>query len=585
MRAGHNILLTETGAVKLVDFGVSSHLAATMARRNTSVGTPYWMAPEVIACEQQLDQSYDSRCDVWSVGITAIELAEGDPPLSDIHPMRALFQIPRNPPPALRRPEAYGAALSGFIGECLVKDMEKRPVARDLLRLQLLAQVSDTRVVDGIRAELRAEIQRQRSGGASKEDVRNARRTDATTKHGKLKSGRKSKPQKMYMDDLASLDCLTEAAIGEQLQKRYEANQIYTYIGDILVAVNPFAALGLYGPDYQQRYANHARAENPPHIFAVADAAHQALVHQKQNQAIVISGESGAGKTENANLLLKQLVFLGKAARPGLENRILQVSPFFRRRRSIFFTLPHLLNLPNGQVNPIMEAFGNARTGINANSSRFGKYLDLTMTRTGKVTGARISVYLLEQSRVVQQAGGEGNFHVFYYMYDGLESERRLNEYHLDAAYRDQHRYLAKTAAAVHGNVERWKQLCSSFRVLGFRDDEVDTTWRVLAAVLNLGDLEFREVVSDDNTDNKARVVDVAPMHRVARLLGVDAGELLEALTANSVVTRGETIARNNTVEEAVAARDAMAKGLYGRLFDWMVNQINVLLVFNRPNR
>lgn len=237
------------------------------------------------------------------------------------------------------------------------------------------------------------------------------------------------------------------------------------------------------------------------------------------------------------------------------------------------------------QLNPIMEAFGNARTGINANSSRFGKYLDVTMTRAGKVTGARMSVYLLEQSRVVQQAGGEGNFHVFYYLYDGLESEGRLAEFHLDAAYRDQHRYLAKTATASQGNVDRWRQLKDSFSVLGFRDDEVTTAWRVLAAVLNLGDMEFREVASDDNTDNKARVVDVAPMHRVARLLGVDAGELLEALTANSVVTRGETITRNNTVAEAVAARDAMAKGLYGRLFDWMVNQINLLLVFNRPNR
>ncbi|XP_052129317.1 myosin-IIIb-like [Frankliniella occidentalis] len=98
---GHNILLTEEGNVKLVDFGVSSHLQATLGRRNTSVGTPYWMAPEVIACEQQLDSSYDCRCDVWSVGITAIELAEGEPPLSDLHPMRALFQIPRNPPPQI----------------------------------------------------------------------------------------------------------------------------------------------------------------------------------------------------------------------------------------------------------------------------------------------------------------------------------------------------------------------------------------------------------------------------------------------------------------------------------------------------
>lgn len=288
------------------------------------------MAPEVIACEQQLDQSYDSRCDVWSVGITAIELAEGDPPLSDIHPMRALFQIPRNPPPALRKPEAFSVQLTAFIGECLVKDMEHRPCARDLLRMPLLARLADSVVVDEVRQQLCKEIQRQRNNGGGAAGVagegRNMRPAEATTKHGKLKSGRKSKPQKMYMDDLASLDVLSEEAIGEQLQKRYEANQIYTYIGDILVAVNPFsAALGLYTAQHQQRYANRTRAENTPHIFAVADAAHQALVHQKQNQAIVISGESGSGKTESANLLLKQLVFLGKALQPGLEKRILQV--------------------------------------------------------------------------------------------------------------------------------------------------------------------------------------------------------------------------------------------------------------------
>lgn len=282
-------------------------------------------------------------------------------------------------------------------------------------------------------------------------------------------------------------------------------------------------------------------------------------MHQKQNQAIVISGESGSGKTESANLLLKQLVYLGKAPNRSLEERILQ-------------------------VNPIMEAFGNARTGINANSSRFGKYLDLTMTKSGKVTGARISVYLLEQSRVIQQATNEGNFHIFYYLYDGLEHESKLGSYYLDPTYREHHRYLSKTQNAVQANVERWKQLKGCFKVLGFRDDEIDTVNRVLAAILNLGDLEFGEIVSNDNTDNKARVVDVAPMHRVAKLLGVEAPELLDALTSNSVVTRGETITRNNTVLEAAAARDAMSKGLYGRLFDWMVNQINTLLVFNRAN-
>lgn len=287
------------------------------------------MSPEVIACEQQLDQSYDARCDVWSIGITAIELAEGDPPLSDIHPMRALFQIPRNPPPSLSRPDAFSPELSDFISDCLVKDFEQRPFSKDLLKHPFLS--IGTNQVERIQAELSVEIQRQRVNG------RSLRQAEATTKHGQLKSDRKSKPQKMYMDDLASLEILTEDAIGEQLMKRYESNQIYTYIGDILVAVNPFTDLGLYTSQHQVRYAGKSRSENPPHIFAVADAAHQALVHQKQNQAIVISGESGSGKTESANLLLKQLVYLGKALNQSLENRILQ-------------------------VNPIMEAFGNAAT-------------------------------------------------------------------------------------------------------------------------------------------------------------------------------------------------------------------------------
>ncbi|XP_011146962.1 myosin-IIIb isoform X2 [Harpegnathos saltator] len=549
---GHNILLTEEARVKLVDFGVSSHLAATLARKNTSVGTPYWMAPEVIACEQQLDSSYDSRCDVWSVGITAIELAEGDPPLSELHPMRALFQIPRNPPPSLKTPEIYSPELTDFIAECLVKDLEHRPFASELREHPLLTNVEPR--VERIREQLREEIRRQRAEG------RVHRQPEVTTKHGKLKTDRKTRAEKMYMDDLAALDMLSEEAIVEQLQHRYEQTQIYTYIGDILVAVNPFTNLGLYTGIEQKRYKGQARSDNPPHIFAVADAAYQALLHQRQNQAIVISGESGAGKTESANLLLKQLVYLSKAPNRNLEERILQ-------------------------INPIMEAFGNATTGINANSSRFGKYLDLTMTKAGKVTGARISVYLLEQSRVVAQAEGERNFHIFHYMYDGLEADDRLSEFYLDSMLRRFHRYLSHHKHTSQTHIDKFQQLKVGFKVLGFQDSEVDTVYRVLAAILHLGDIEFAEVATEDNTDNKSRVINTAPLQTVSKLLGVEQNDLLEALTSNSVMTRGETITRNNTVAEARTARDAMAKGLYGRLFDWMVNQINCLLCFNRsPN-
>ncbi|XP_077302736.1 myosin-IIIa-like isoform X2 [Arctopsyche grandis] len=549
---GHNILLTENAEIKLVDFGVSSHLAATMARRNTSVGTPYWMAPEVIACEQQLDHSYDARCDVWSIGITAIELAEGDPPLSDLHPMRALFQIPRNPPPSLSHPESHTPLLSDFLSECLVKDLDQRPFIREILQHPLLTSVYQ--FADKVRKELQAEIVKQRAEG------RGFRKPDATTKRGKLKSHRKARPEKMYMDDLAVLDELTEDAIVEQLLTRYNRNQIYTYIGDILVAVNPFTDLGIYGSEEQERYCCASRSDNPPHIFAAADAAHQSLLHQRKHQAIVISGESGAGKTESANLLLKQLVYLAKAPNRNLEDRILQ-------------------------VNPIMEAFGNARTGINANSSRFGKYLDLTMTRAGKVTGARISVYLLEQSRVVHQAVGESNFHLFYYLYDGLESCGRASNFYLDSNIRSKHRYL-RSLSPIHTqlNVDKWNQLNESFKLIGFQKDEVDTVYRMLAAILHLGDIEFGEVISQDNTDNKSRIIDSTPLQRVSRLLGVEASELKECLTCSSVVTRGETITRYNTLTESGAARDAMARGLYARLFDWIVNQINSLLSFNRPH-
>ncbi|XP_013176841.1 PREDICTED: myosin-IIIb-like isoform X2 [Papilio xuthus] len=549
---GHNILLTENAEVKLVDFGVSSHLAATAARRNTSVGTPYWMAPEVIACEQQLDQSYDCRCDVWSVGITAIELAEGEPPLSGLHPMRALFQIPRNPPPSLSRPELFSTQLSDFISECLIKDMSQRPFARELLEHPLLLAVNSFE--DKIRKELHAEIKRQRADG------RSFRATEATTKRGKLKSHRKARPEKMYTDDLATLESLTEDAIVEQLQKRYNQNQIYTYIGDILVAVNPFTDIGIYTPKTQQMYQCRCRSDNPPHIYAVADAAHQALMHQKHHQAIVISGESGAGKTESANLLLKQLVFLSKTQHGNLEEKILQ-------------------------VNPIMEAFGNARTGINANSSRFGKYLDLSMMRVGRISGARISVYLLEQSRVVHQAIGESNFHIFYYLYDGLESEGRWRKFYLDEQLKARHRYLQPLSAAHREhNVHRWRQLNQAFKVVGFHEDEVIVLYKMLSAILHLGDIEFGEMAGEDNTDNRATIIDTAPLHRASCLLGVETADLRECLTSSSMVTRGETIARHSSPAEAAVARDATARGLYARTFDRIVERINALLSQNKPN-
>ncbi|XP_071534799.1 myosin-IIIb-like isoform X2 [Panulirus ornatus] len=549
---GHNILLTDQGNIKLVDFGVSSHLASTWGRRNTSVGTPYWMAPEVIACEQQLDYSYDVRCDVWSLGITAIELADGEPPLSDIHPMRALFQIPRNPPPTVDRPVEWSSEFNDFIGECLIKDFEQRAGAKELLQHPFIKAVPNNPEEIRRQLTLLQDDLRKRNQLVQKEP-------ETTIKGGALKADRKTKRTPLWMDDLACLEKLTEEVIVEHLCRRYQTDQIYTYMGDILIAVNPFKEIGVYGDKESRLHRGMVKSENPPHIFAMADNAYHCMLHQKQQQCIVISGESGAGKTESANFLLKQLVTLGKAPNRNLEDKILQ-------------------------VNPIMESFGNAKTGINDNSSRFGKYLELTYTRLGKITGAKISVYLLEQSRVVHQAEEEQNFHIFYYLHDGLEAEDKLLQYCLDKSKRDKHRYLAganwsKTRS--EANVQMFNKVVDGFKSLGFRDDELDSVYRILASIINLGDVDFYQTIDKDNME-QAAVKNVEQIKVVSELLGIDPADLTEALTSNSVVTKGEIITRNNTVEEAVSTRDAMAKAMYGRLFDWIVNNINRLLSFCR---
>ncbi|KAF6216430.1 hypothetical protein GE061_000772 [Apolygus lucorum] len=549
---GHNILLTENADIKLVDFGVSTQLRHCNDRRNTSVGTPYWMAPEVIACEQQEGSWYDTRCDVWSLGITAIELAEGDPPLSNLHPMRALFQIPGNPPPRLSRKDCL--LLSEFVSQVLVKDIEYRPYASQLLGHLLIRKGAE--YAAKAKHELRKEILRQRIYG------RHRRQPEITTKHGKLKSHKRYDQNNLNVDDLVTLGTLSEDIIVDQLRRRFEVDQIYTYIGDILIAINPYSSLGLYTTMKQKMYFKQSRSHKPPHIFAIADAAYQTLSNQKTNQSIIISGESGAGKTESGNLLLKQLVFLGKVPKSNLEERILQ-------------------------VNPLLEAFGNAQTGINSNSSRFGKFLELSFLSTGRVTGAKVNVYLLEQSRIVQQTKRERNFHVFYYIHEGILSEERYREFHLDSDSRKTHKYLnldQDDYSTRLKNLKMYNEMKNSLSTVGFQKEEINAIYSIIFGILHMGDITFSEVVTHDNTDNKSKIIDLAPLYKASSLLGVDPHDTLECLLENSVSTRGETIIRSNSVIEASATRDSIVKALYSRLFDWIVNKINGLLSYQSRN-
>uniref|UniRef100_A0A3B1IRB9 Myosin IIIA n=1 Tax=Astyanax mexicanus TaxID=7994 RepID=A0A3B1IRB9_ASTMX len=437
---GNNILLTTQGGIKLVDFGVSAQLTNTRLRRNTSVGTPFWMAPEVIACEQQLDSTYDARCDVWSLGITAIELGDGDPPLADLHPMRALFKIPRNPPPTLHQPEIWSDLFNDFICKCLIKDFELRPNVQDLLQHGFIRQISGREKT--LQKQLMELIDLNQQMGI----IEKTRHERIHTKKG---SNMKSDGQSLDdADDLAILELLDENTITEQLQKRYIKDQIYTYVGDILIAVNPFHAMDLYTQEFSKVYIGAKRTANPPHIFAVADIAYQSMVSYNSDQCIVISGESGAGKTESAHLLVQQLTVLGKANNRTLQEKILL-------------------------VNSLVEAFGNACTVINDNSSRFGKYLEMKFTCGGTVVGAQISEYLLEKSRVIHQAVGERNFHIFYYIYAGLAERKKLAHYKLSDSktpkyLQNEHIKLVPDIVGSAFYKEQFEAVEQCFKVIGF---------------------------------------------------------------------------------------------------------------------
>ncbi|XP_046298000.1 unconventional myosin-VIIa isoform X3 [Marmota monax] len=352
------------------------------------------------------------------------------------------------------------------------------------------------------------------------------------------------------VEDMIRLGDLNEAGILRNLLIRYRDHLIYTYTGSILVAVNPYQLLSIYSPEHIRQYTNKKIGEMPPHIFAIADNCYFSMKRNSRDQCCIISGESGAGKTESTKLILQFLAAIS-GQHSWIEQQVLEATP-------------------------ILEAFGNAKTIRNDNSSRFGKYIDIHFNTRGAIEGAKIEQYLLEKSRVCRQAPDERNYHVFYCMLAGMSQEQKKK---LGLGRATDYNYLAMgNCITCEGRVDsqEYANIRSAMKVLMFTDTENWEISKLLAAILHLGNLQY-EARTFENLD-ACEVLFSPSLTTAASLLEVNPPNLMGCLTSRTLITRGETVSTPLSMEQALDVRDAFVKGIYGRLFVWIVDKINVAI-------